>query len=147
MTQMYVPKKIYLDPAVTHSPITENILNKFPNTPLEVSSERPKIFADIKTFADPLSEGKKHLWITRNPGKLIKKCGAATSTLNQMVCCNYFILDFSFNCHFECVYCYLQEYLQHYQDYFLQNHLCYLNFVCKRVKYCQCQQFHLIMLV
>lgn len=106
----YQPQKIYLDPSVEDSPVTKNILKKFPKIPIEKSQNKPNMIDEIYRFSDPLLEGKKRLWITKNNGKLLKKCGASTSSLNQLVCCNYFILDFAFNCHFECVYCFLQEY-------------------------------------
>jgi len=90
----YKPRKIYLDPAVEHSPITQNILNAFPLTPVEIVSGQPNVIEETKKFADPLLEGKKRLWITRNKGNLIKKCGASTSSSAQnSVCCNYFILE------------------------------------------------------
>src|SRR3989338_3709321 len=106
----YRPSTIYVDPSVQDSPITQNILRAFPNTPCEYTSEKPSLLNKLDQYSDPLLEGKKHLWITKNKGKLVKKCGASTSALQNLVCCNYFILDFSFNCHFECVYCFLQEY-------------------------------------
>ncbi len=105
----YQPSIIYVDPTVQNSPITQNILNYFPNTPVKLVEGKPDV-SDIQKFSDPLLEGKKRLWITRNNGKLVKKCGASTSSLKNLICCNYYILDFSFNCHFECVYCFLQEY-------------------------------------
>jgi spore photoproduct lyase len=106
----YRPKKIYIDPAVQNASITQNILKKFPDVPSELVEGKPNFVSEIDQFSDPLLEGKKRLWITTNKGKLLKKCGASTSSLSNMVCCNYFILDFSFNCHFECTYCFLQEY-------------------------------------
>lgn len=106
----YRPSKIYVDPSVGDSPITQSILKTFPDVPCDYTCEKPNILNQLSGYSDPLLEGKKHLWITRNQGKLLKKCGASTSSLNNLVCCNYFILDFSFNCHFECVYCFLQEY-------------------------------------
>lgn len=106
----YIPKHIYIDPEVLTSPITKNILRKFPEISYEVVSGKPKSVKEVEMSQDPLLEGKKRLWITKNKGKLVRRCGAATSSLDHLVCCNYFILDFSFNCHFECVYCFLQEY-------------------------------------
>ncbi|MBI3018297.1 MAG: hypothetical protein HYY61_00145 [Deltaproteobacteria bacterium] len=106
----YRPSKIYIDPIVQDSPITQNILKTFSDVPCEYTSEKPSLLSELDRYSDPLLEGKKHLWVTQNKGKLVKKCGASTSALQNLVCCNYFILDFSFNCHFECVYCFLQEY-------------------------------------
>ena len=106
----YCPQKIFIDLSVESSPITQTLLQKLPHIPVEYISESPKIIQDIRLSKDPVTQGKKILWITKNTGKLIKRCGAATSSMHNMVCCNYFILDFSFNCHFECVYCFLQEY-------------------------------------
>ena len=106
----YIPKIIYVDPSVLNSPITKHILASYPDIPVEMSATQPKFLNEADRFKDPLLEGKKRLWITKNQGKLLKKCGAATSRLSNMVCCNYYILDFAFNCHFECVYCFLQEY-------------------------------------
>ncbi|MBI3017523.1 MAG: DNA photolyase [Deltaproteobacteria bacterium] len=106
----YRPSKIYIDPSVQNSPITQTILKTFPDISCEYTSEKPSILKKLDRYSDPLLEGKKHLWVTQNKGKLVKKCGASTSALQNLVCCNYFILDFSFNCHFECVYCFLQEY-------------------------------------
>src|SRR3989338_1995903 len=106
----YRPTRIYVDPKVQESPITQRVLKSFPNVQTELSCEQPTIHEEIRHYPDPLTEGKQRLWITKNRGGLVRKCGASTSSLNQLVCCNYYILDFSFNCHFECVYCFLQEY-------------------------------------
>ncbi len=106
----YQPSHITIDPAVQDSDITRAILKAFPDVSCEYTSEKPSILNKLDQYSDPLLEGKKHLWVTRNKGKLVKKCGASTSALQNLICCNYFILDFSFNCHFECVYCFLQEY-------------------------------------
>src|SRR3989338_6781616 len=106
----YRPQKIYIDRAVCDSPITKNILDSFSDIPREYIEGKPEFLNTLYQYPDPIFEGKKYLWVTKNHGKLVKKCGASTSSLQNVVCCNYTILDFSFNCHFECMYCFLQEY-------------------------------------
>ena len=43
----------------------------------------------------------------RYPGQFLKKCQGAGAE----ICCNYFIVSHTWNCHLECTYCILQSYL------------------------------------
>lgn len=101
--QPFRPIKIYIDDRVKELPLTKIILQHFYNIPSEIIRD----VSLIKKYL-PMTQAKQQLLITRHDGEVIKKCQGT----GDYVCCNYFTVSFSSNCHFECSYCILQDYLQ-----------------------------------
>ncbi len=91
-------KKIIIDPKVDN-PFLLNKISSF-KIPIEYPS---KIDFNI-----PLSEGKKIIYITNNPGKFLKKCPGTPIYL----CCEYYVLHLAEHCPMDCSYCILQTYFK-----------------------------------
>jgi len=60
-------------------------------------------------YEDPLTAGKRHLLLDAASGSWFRKCPGTRGK----VCCNYYVIDQTVNCPFDCSYCFLQSYLNH----------------------------------
>lgn len=100
---MFTPSRIYVDNAVQNAPFTRRVLGAFPQTPIQTIDS----VDELKTTRS-ITPAKKELLITRHKGDPIKSCQG----MGDYVCCNYFTVSFVSNCHFECTYCILQDYLK-----------------------------------
>ena len=69
----FTPQKIYIHPAVLNDPITQGIVKKLPEIPIEVQS-KPRI--KTEEGADPVEAGKRIWFLTSSPGQLVKECPA-----------------------------------------------------------------------
>jgi len=58
-------------------------------------------------FHDPVGAGKRHLLLDVFPGSFLRKCPGTKGR----ICCNYWVIDQTTNCPFDCSYCFLQNYL------------------------------------
>lgn len=56
---------------------------------------------------DPVGQGKRHLLLDVFKGEFFRKCPGTKGK----VCCNYYVIDQTTNCPFDCSYCFLQSYL------------------------------------
>lgn len=101
--QNFFPNHIYLDPAVRDLPVTRRILQKYPNLPVTEVSDRRDIKQPIQH-----SHAKKQLYITKHQGQVVKSCQG----MGDYVCCHYYTMALVTDCHLECTYCILQDYLQ-----------------------------------
>lgn len=100
--QDFYPEKIYLDPTVKDLPVTQRLLAKFPHLPVVEVTDRK----DIKTPQDH-HRAKKQLYIARFQGAALKSCQG----MGDYVCCQYYTFALVSDCHLECTYCILQDYL------------------------------------
>ncbi len=81
----------------------------------EKAGIRPEIIPDeeyyrenIESFLkDDITEGKTHLVLTVFKGNFFRKCPGTRGK----ICCNYYVIDQTTNCPFDCSYCFLQSYL------------------------------------
>lgn len=101
--QPFEPKKIYLDPAVKDFPVTKRILKYFPELPVHEVTQR----SEIKYPQDHTS-AKKQLYIAKHQGQSVKTCQG----MGDYVCCQYHTIALVTDCHLECTYCILQDYLK-----------------------------------
>lgn len=101
--QSFTPSRIYVDNSVKSLELTRNVLNYFNNTPVTFLEN----FKEIKNPI-PISKAKQTLMITRFKGDVIRPCQG----IGNYLCCNYLIMSFTSNCHLECTYCILQDYLK-----------------------------------
>ncbi|NOY23952.1 MAG: hypothetical protein GXO70_10645 [Acidobacteria bacterium] len=63
---------------------------------------------DVERFLpDPVGQGKRHLLLDVFKGEFFRKCPGTKGK----VCCNYYVIDQTTNCPFDCSYCFLQSYL------------------------------------
>ncbi len=60
-----------------------------------------------RLLSDPVGQGKRHLLLDVFKGEFFRKCPGTKGK----ICCNYFVIDQTTNCPFDCSYCFLQSYL------------------------------------
>ena len=101
--QDYRPKEIYVESSVANHPVTQRILAKFPDLPVAVVDNR----AGIK-YPQNHTRAKHQLFLARHQGQSIKACQG----MGDYVCCQYFTIALVTDCHLECTYCILQDYLK-----------------------------------
>lgn len=99
----YAPRKIFVDETVIDLPVTQRILKKFPHI-------RPEIVHDKKEIKlpQPHTAAKKQLYLSGSRGQNLKSCQG----MGDYVCCQLFTMALVSDCHLECTYCILQDYLQ-----------------------------------
>ncbi len=105
----YKPEIFFLEEGVEVYPLARDILSRHPDIPR-------KIFKDISALTDQakpskydvFGEGKKSLALSRFKGSFLKKCPGISP---GMVCCNYYVVNLSKNCIYDCSYCFLQDFL------------------------------------
>lgn len=99
-------KEIHVEETCLDDPYTREILERA-QLPWDVvpEGEPPRQFD--KPYPDNLTEGKQHLFLTRNRGNFFKPCPAT----REYRCCDYHVLNTGMNCPIDCVYCILQAYL------------------------------------
>lgn len=99
----FKPQLIYVDRLVLDSPVTKRVLKKY-------SHITPLVIDDPKDIKQPLEHtvAKKELYLAHYKGAPIKACQG----MGDYVCCLYYTIALVSDCHLECTYCILQDYLQ-----------------------------------
>ncbi len=105
--EKYRPEAIYIDQEVKEHWLVQKITDYYTGIPATVVSSSKEIEEKYIHSDDPITEGKKHLFLTSNRGSFVKKCPGT----NGFICCNYYVIDLIENCPLECSYCFLQNYL------------------------------------
>ena len=100
-------ERIFVDAGITGEALTRRILKKAKDIPVEITSDRRPVDDRIGAAKDPVGEGKKTLWLTRQKGGFVKPCPCTPGYVG----CNYFIINSVLNCPLDCSYCILQDYL------------------------------------
>ncbi len=103
----YRPDRIFVEVESQQDEMTPEILSRLPGVPVGTLRSAAEAVESLPRSSDPRASGKKTLVLARNPGRFLKLCPGAGAD----VCCNYYVLNFALNCHFECTYCVLQSYL------------------------------------
>jgi spore photoproduct lyase len=99
--------RIFIDKRVASEPLTKRILSHSRGIPVEVVPNRRPVDELISEAEDPIGEGKKILWLTKQKGGFVKPCPCTPHYIG----CNYFIINSVLNCPLDCSYCILQLYL------------------------------------
>lgn len=107
MSPSYLPQKIFIEKEALAFSLTRRILKTCRDIPFEVIGGRRSIELLLAGSADPVGEGKKHLFLSRQKGRFIRPCPCTPRYLG----CNYFIINAALNCPLDCSYCILQLYL------------------------------------
>lgn len=99
----FAPQLIYVDRTVFSLPTTQRILQKYPHL-------SPIIIDDPKEIKQPIQHtaAKKELYLAEFKGQAIKSCQG----MGDYVCCLYYTIALVSDCHLECTYCILQDYLR-----------------------------------
>lgn len=100
----FKPELIYLDGEVANTPLSKRVLAFFSGIPVTHIDDPASV---KQTGTHTLA--KRKLLITKHKGQAIKACQGLS---NDYVCCNLLTLSLASNCHFECSYCILQDYLK-----------------------------------
>ncbi len=104
---LYKPERIYIDSQVTGSRFCKSILQKFADVE-HVVVDSPDAIPELSDPDFTITRGKKVLFLKRYQGIAFKLCPGFSEDL---LCCNYFVLDLIENCPLECTYCILQAFL------------------------------------
>lgn len=108
----YIPEKIFIERSVRQSPIVENVLAELPQVTVEEIESSETKLEEARIWSPGIPRAKRSLVLARFKGKFLKACpGQQSRGDSKNVCCDYYIINFASNCHMECSYCYLQNYL------------------------------------
>jgi len=99
-------QRLFVDEAVKEYPLVAAI-KKSLRIKTAVMIPEPSVFHGILAAErEPVSEGKRMLFLTRNQGPFVKRCPGTKS----YICCGYQILNVGTYCTMDCAYCVLQSY-------------------------------------
>ncbi|MBT9438783.1 MAG: DNA photolyase [Desulfobacterales bacterium] len=99
-------KQIYIDKDVVDSSQVTSILSRLNKVPAVVVNNAREVYDAVSCADDPVREGKKILFLTRNKGDFIRKCPGT----RYYTCCDYKILHIGTFCTMDCSYCIMQSY-------------------------------------
>jgi len=100
-------QRLFVDKEL-HSSEWEPIAEKLNLTPLPITKDELTNLTRTMPIEEKFLWGKSSLFLTRQKGKFLKKCPGSTGVL----CCNYFTLNTTSGCPFDCSYCILQNYIE-----------------------------------
>ncbi len=98
--------KIFIDTTVSDLPIVREICKRYPNTPQHTVPDVTAVYDAVRQSKEPISEGKRTLFLTKNRGPFLRPCPGTRS----YICCGYHILHIGTFCSMDCAYCILQAY-------------------------------------
>ncbi|MBT5472189.1 MAG: radical SAM protein [Nitrospina sp.] len=108
-TAIYQPDAVFIEEGCKDYPLAQKILSGLSNVPVYEIQDAGELEKQFKTSQpDVFGEGKKNLVLSRFNGSFLKKCPGASP---GMVCCNYYVVNLSKNCIYDCSYCFLQDFL------------------------------------
>jgi spore photoproduct lyase len=96
---------LYIDLQVADNPVAQFIRSRIPIQAIYVNSP-DSVYQMILRSEDPISLGKKSLYLAQNKGAFIRQCPGTS----HYTCCNYNILHIGTYCNMDCAYCILQSY-------------------------------------
>ncbi len=104
----FIPRVIFIEPDADKYEYAQKILNKFPDVERRYVEEYNEKEIDLfNSIEHPITIGKEILLLRKYKGSFLKKCPGSKGLL----CCNYYVINVAMNCHFDCTYCSLQNYL------------------------------------
>jgi spore photoproduct lyase len=98
-------QKLYIDRQIADSPQVRLITERL-GLAGEIVPDARTVYNVVSAAADPVRQGKKVLFLTRNKGSFIKECPGTRA----YTCCGYEILHIGSFCQMDCAYCILQSY-------------------------------------
>ena len=109
LTAIYQPDAVFVEHNAKDYSFTREILSRLSHVPVYEIGDIGQLEKEFKVSrSDVFGEGKKNLVLSRFNGSFLKKCPGASP---GMVCCNYYIVNLSKNCIYDCSYCFLQDFL------------------------------------
>lgn len=107
MTKLYEPEKIYIEKGAEKYPFTRRLLERLPETPTEIVSDKKALLQKIRPVPDPIGFGKRCLLLAIDRGRAFKPFPNPEGAVS----CNFYSLHLVEGCDLECSYCILQAYL------------------------------------
>jgi spore photoproduct lyase len=98
-------QKLYIDRQIADSPQVRLIAERL-GLAGDIVPDAQTVYDTVSAAADPVLQGKKVLFLTRNRGSFIKECPGT----RNYTCCGYEILHIGSFCQMDCAYCILQSY-------------------------------------
>ncbi len=98
-------QSLYIDKGVADHPLSRQIRENL-GLPWEMVDSPETVYKAVAAAPDPISQGKKTLFVTKNRGAFIRPCPGT----RHYTCCNYMILHIATFCVMDCAYCILQSY-------------------------------------
>ncbi len=105
--KLYRPHKIYVEKDAADEPLTQKILSRLADVPMEEIEDVRVLSEAVKARPDGIGEGKRFLLLRRDRGQSFKPFPESVDYLS----CDYFTLHTAEGCDLECSYCILQAYL------------------------------------
>ncbi|MCP4687737.1 MAG: DNA photolyase [Desulfobacterales bacterium] len=96
---------LYIHRDAADSPLADTFRDRL-GLPARVVDDPGELFRRVSSAEDPVLEGKKILFLTRNKGAFVRDCPGTRS----YTCCGYKILHIGAFCVMDCSYCILQAY-------------------------------------
>ena len=103
----FTPEKIYLHEEARDYPFAKIFLERFPEIPCEIVTDKNTLLKNFKKNADPIGAGKRFVFLDVDQGRAFKPFPTPEGTLP----CNFYSLHLVEGCDLECSYCILQTYL------------------------------------
>lgn len=103
----YLPDKILVDEEAKNFPTTQRILKQLKGIETTVLKDESELKHLVKETTS-IFKGKRYLYLKYYKGTAFKLCPGYS---DDVLCCNYFVLDLVENCPLECSYCILQAFL------------------------------------
>ena len=109
ISEVYQPDILFLEEGVSEHPLAQEVLSRLSGVPQQKFQDFSTLTEQMKSSQyDVFGEGKKSLALSRFKGSFLKKCPGVSP---GMVCCNYYVVNLSKNCIYDCSYCFLQDFL------------------------------------
>jgi spore photoproduct lyase len=103
----YRPSRILIQEQSGRDALTREILSRLPGAPVTTVLDVEGLPPEAQGVAAPGGCNKQTLILARHRGRFMKECPGSGAE----ICCNYYVVNFAYNCHLECTYCILQTYL------------------------------------
>lgn len=97
--------RLYIDASMKVDDEIAYLIGKLNRKPRHVD-DAGEVYNYVNQASDPVSRGKKTLYITRNKGAVVRECPGTSF----YTCCDYTILHAGSFCQMDCAYCILQAY-------------------------------------
>lgn len=103
----YQPERILVHEEAWKDAATHEILQRLRRVPVSTIRDIESLLPELRASANFRTAAKRTLILMRNLGRFMKECPGAGAE----ICCNYLVINYALNCHFECTYCVLQAFL------------------------------------
>lgn len=104
---LYRPQRILVEEAAWNDASTKEILQRLSGIPVRTIHDADSVLPELRAGVDFRTTAKRTLILMRNRGSFVKECPGSGAE----ICCNYIVINYALNCHFECTYCVLQAFL------------------------------------